>query len=124
MNRQNLGTSRSVLDRDAKKAQIAAAAAAEKRKRANTLQENATQALVQYPFPEQQAAVALASFKSSGAPVAGSTPVETLIATLIQEAPEEVATLFAGDKVVTDDQAEYLRLVMANIQQLLAKKQG
>ena len=68
--------------------------------------------------------MALASFKSSGAPVTGSTEVETLIATLIHEAPEEVATLIAGEKVVTDDQAQYLRLVMANIQQLLAKKQG
>ena len=81
------------------------------------------EALTQYPFPEQQAALALAFSKSSGlAPLAGNTHVETLIATLIHEAPEEVAALFAGDKVVTDEQARFLRLVIVNISQLLAKK--
>lgn len=82
-------------------------------------------ALGQYPFPEQQAALALAFSKTSGStPFAGNTDVESLIATLIHEAPEEVATLFAGDKVVTDEQAKFLRLVISNISQLLAKKQG
>ena len=82
-------------------------------------------ALGQYPFPEQQAALALAFSKMSGsAPLPGSTNVETLIATLIHEAPEGVATLFAGDKLVTDEQANFLRLVIGNISQLLAKKQG
>ena len=119
-------TPKPVLERDAKKLQVAAAAKEHQRqdfRKAAKIATEAQEALRKRSFTEQQVALALTGMQSPGlAPNVGEAPVDNLIGTLISEAPEEVAKLFAQAEVPTDAQADFLRLAIARMQEILARK--
>ena len=76
-------------------------------------------------FAEQHVVMALTQMQSPGLPPAvGISPVENLIGALISEAPNEVAELFAQAEVPTDAQADFLRLAIARMQEILARKKN
>ena len=74
-------------------------------------------------FAEQQVALALSQMASgAGSPTqTGISGVDNLIATLIQEAPQDVAGLFAKEETLTEEQKTFLRLAKERIDVLLAR---
>lgn len=81
------------------------------------------EALRRHSFAEQQVALALSQLQTPTLSVhVGTSSVDNLIGTLISEAPNEVAGLFERAEVVTDTQAEFLRLAIARMQEILATK--
>ena len=81
--------------------------------------------LRRHSFAEQQVALALSQLSAPDSPIhVGISSVDNLIGTLISEASNDVAGLFERAEVVTDTQADFLRLAIARMQEMLAKKQG
>ena len=74
-------------------------------------------------FAEQQVAMALAQLKSgAGSPAqTGISSVDNLIGTLIQEAPQDVAALYASEETLSEEQKAVLRAAKEHIERLLAR---
>lgn len=74
-------------------------------------------------FAEQQTALALQQFKDGSyiAIQTGTSKVENLIGTLIQEAPQDVQGLFTSEETLSDDQKALLRAAKEHIDRLLAR---
>lgn len=74
-------------------------------------------------FAEQQVTLALKQLGSgSGSPThTGTSAIDNLVGTLIQEAPQDVADLFANEERLTEKQKTFLRSAKEQIERLLAR---
>ena len=96
------------------------------REKAATLKE--MEELRKRTFAEQQVAIALKQMASSSSEPAsgpasqvGTSPLDNLIATLIHEAPENVAGLYEKEEKLTEDQKSYLKAAKEKIEALLGR---